>query len=191
MNIVDQATQTQLSNIEKRTGKTLAQLFELVRLSGLNKLGQVRDMLKNDLGLGFGDATVLASTALKALSPDAEKQESQSIDEIVSGFYSGSKSGLRPIHDRIMTEISKLGEFEIAPKKTYLSLRRKRQFAMLGPATNTRVDLGLNMKGVAPTERLLEMPPGGMCQYQVRLSSDKDVNTELIAWVKQAYESAA
>ena len=69
MNIVDQATQTQRSNIEKRTGKTLAQLFELVRASGLNKPGQVRDMRKNDLGLGFGDATVLASTALKALSP--------------------------------------------------------------------------------------------------------------------------
>ena len=191
MNIVDQATQTQLSNIEKRTGKTLAQLFELVRASGLNKPGQVRDMLKSDLGLGFGDATVLASTALKALSPDAEKQGSQSIDEIVAGFYSGPKSVLRPIHDKVMAEINKFGEFESAPKKTYLSLRRKRQFAMLGPATNTRVDLGLNMKDIPPTERLLEMPPGGMCQYQVRLSSEKDVDAEVIAWIKQAYESAA
>ena len=191
MNIVDQATQTQLSNIEKRTGKTLAQLFELVRASGLNKPGQVRDMLKNDLGLGFGDATVLASTALKALRPDAEKQGSLSIDEIVSGFYSGPKSILRPIHDRVMAEINKFGEFEIAPKKPDLSLRRKRQFAMLGPATNSRVDLGLNMKGVPTTERLLEMPPGGMCQYQVRLSNEKDVDAELIAWIKQAYESAA
>ena len=119
MNIVDQATQTQLSNIEKRTGKSLAQLFELVRTSGLNKPGQVRDMLKSELGLGFGDAAVLASTALKALSPDAEKQGSLSIDEIVADFYSGPKSALRPIHDRVMTEISKFGEFEIAPKKNF------------------------------------------------------------------------
>ena len=191
MNIVDQATQTQLSNIEKRTGKTLAQLFVLVRDSGLKKPGQIRDMLKSDLGLGFGDATILASTALKAQNSDAEKPGNLSIDEIVTGFYSGPKYGLRPIHDRIIAEIKKLGEFEIAPKKTYLSLRRKRQFAMLGPATNSRVDLGLNMKGVPSTERLLEMPAGGMCQYQVRLSNEKDVDAELIAWVKQAYESAA
>lgn len=190
MNTVDQATQTQLSNIEKRTGKTLAQLFEFVRASGLNKPGQVRDMLKNDLGLGFGDAAVLAGIALKALSPDAEKQGSLTIDEIVSGFYSGPKVALRPIHDKVMAEIKNFGEFEIAPKKTYLSLRRKRQFAMLGPATNTRVDLGLNMKGVPSTARLLELPSGGMCQYQVRLFNEKDVDAELIAWIKQAYEGA-
>ena len=191
MNIVDQATQTQLSNIEKRTGKTLAQLYEMVRASGLNKPGQVRDMLKSDLGLGFGDAQVLAGFALKELNPETKNQESMSIDDIVAGFYSGPKAALRPIHDKVMAEINKFGEFEIAPKKTYLSLRRKRQFAMLGPATNTRVDLGLNMKGVPSTERLLEMPPGGMCQYQVRLSSEKEVDAELIAWIKQAYDSAA
>jgi hypothetical protein len=191
MNIVDQATQTQLSNIEKRTGKSLKQLFDLVGASGLNKPGQVRDMLKSELGLGFGDAAVLASTALKALSPDAEKKANQSIEEIVAGFYSGPRSALRPIHDRVMAEMKKFGEFEIAPKKTYLSLRRKRQFAMLGPATNSRIDLGLNMKGIPATQRLLAMPPGGMCQYQVRLSSENDVDSELIDWIKQAYESAA
>ena len=98
---------------------------------------------------------------------------------------------MRPIHDRVMAEMKKFGEFEIAPKKTYLSLRRKRQFAMLGPATNSRIDLGLNMKGIPATQRLLAMPPGGMCQYQVRLSSENDVDSELIDWIKQAYESAA
>ena len=121
---------------------------------------------------------MLARICLKALNPEADNQGNLSIDEIVSGFYPGPKARLRLIHDRVMAEINKFGEFEIAPKKTYLSLRRKRQFAMLGPATNSRVDLGLNMKGVPPTERLLEMPPGGMCQYQVRLSSEKDVDAE-------------
>ncbi len=111
MNIVDKATQTQLSNIEKRTGKTLAQLIELVRAIGLNKHSEIRDMLKRDLELGFGDAATLALTALKALNPEAEKQGNLSLDEIVVGFYSGPKSALRPIHDRVMAKIEKLGEF--------------------------------------------------------------------------------
>ena len=190
MNIVDKATQTQLSNIEKRTGKTLAQLVELIRASGLGKFSEIREMLKSDLGLGYGDAQVLAGFALKELNPETNNQDSMSIDDIVASFYTGPKASLRSIHDKVMAEINKLGEFEIAPKKTYVSLRRKRQFAMLGPATNSRVDLGLNMKDVPSTERLVKLPPGGMCQYQVRLSGEKEVDAEVIAWVKQAYESA-
>ena len=47
-----------------------------------------------------------------------------------------------------MKAINGFGPFETAPKKGYVSLRGKKQFAMIGPATNTRVDVGLNMKGV-------------------------------------------
>ncbi|MHB0967308.1 MAG: DUF5655 domain-containing protein, partial [Bellilinea sp.] len=81
-------------------------------------------------------------------------------------------------------------EFEIAPKKTYLSLRRKRQFAMLGPATKARVEVGLNMRGIEPTERLVQLPPGGMCNYKVNLTDTDQVDDELIDWLRTAYDSA-
>ncbi len=89
-----------------------------------------------------------------------------------------------------MAAIVQMGPFEIAPKKGYVSLRRKRQFAMIGPAAKTRVEVGLNMKGVQATARLVEMPPGGMCQYKVNVTSVKEVDEELIAWIRQAYGSA-
>ena len=89
-----------------------------------------------------------------------------------------------------MAEIGQLGAFEVAPKKSYLSLRRKKQFAMIGPATNTRVEVGLNMKDVAATARLVELPRGGMCQYNVNLTDVGEVDAELLAWIKRAYESA-
>jgi hypothetical protein len=89
-----------------------------------------------------------------------------------------------------MTAISRFGPFEIAPKKAYVSLRRKKQFAMIGPATKTRVEVGLNMKGVPATARLIAQAPGGMCQYKVNIANAKEVDAELIAWVKQAYEAA-
>ena len=181
MSIVDQAVATQLKNIEKKTGKSFAELKSMILSSGLDKVGLIRDMLKKDLGLGHGDANALAILALKPAS------EADPLEEI----YSGPKAGLRPIHDKIMAGIHKLGEFEVAPKKTYLSLRRKKQFAMVGPATNSRIEVGLNMKDVPATERLLAEKPGGMCQYKVKITDAKQIDKELLAWLRIAYDTSA
>ena len=56
---IDKATATQLANIEKRTGKTLAQLQKVIEKSGLTKHGEIVAMLKQDLGMGHGDANTL------------------------------------------------------------------------------------------------------------------------------------
>jgi hypothetical protein len=90
-----------------------------------------------------------------------------------------------------MEEILPFGEFEIAPKKGYVSLRRKRQFAMIGPASSTRVEVGINLKGVEPGERLLAQPPGSMCNFIVKLTAPEQVDVELIAWIHKAFDASA
>jgi len=89
-----------------------------------------------------------------------------------------------------MAAIRSFGEFEIAPKKGYVSLRRKKQFATIGPATNTRVEVGLNMKDVPATPRLVAEKPGAMCQYKVRLTDASEVDDELVRWIRTAYDRA-
>ncbi len=190
MNVVDKATETQLRNIQTRSGKTLDELFALIRESGLTRHGEIREMLKRDLGMGHGDANALAGAFLKAAGQSAAPAAEAATDDIVGAIYSGAKGDLRPIHDKLMAAIAELGPFEVAPKKAYVSLRRKKQFATVGPATRTRVDVGLNMKGVPPTERLTELPPGGMCQYSVSLTEVNEVDQELMAWIGLAYEGA-
>jgi len=185
------AVATQLANIEKRSGKTLKELAAIIASSGLTKHGELRDMLKRDLGLGHGDANTLVHHVLASDGESAAKAQGHSVEDVVAGLYAGPKAALRPIHDALMAQIVPFGAFEIAPKKTYVSLRRKKQFAMIGPATNTRVEVGLNMKGGPATERLLELPPGGMCNYKVKLTSAAEVNPELIAWIRQAFDGAA
>lgn len=189
MNDVDKALQTQLANIQTRTGRSLEQLYAQVRESGLTKHGQIRDLLKNDLGMGHGDANTVAHMFLRQADGAAATGEPSLTDKL-DEIYGGPKAGLRPIHDRLMAAIASFGPFEIAPKKGYVSLRRKKQFAMIGPATKTRVEVGLNMKGVAATERLKELSAGGMCQYKVNLTAPAEADAELVAWIRQAYDSA-
>lgn len=180
--------QTQLANIERRTGRTLRELVAMVRGSGLSRHGELRDMLKRDLGMGHGDANTLVHHALQ--SDAASQAAGKSAEDVLTAIYAGPKAALRPIHDELLRRLEELGPFEIAPKKAYVSLRRQKQFATVGPATNTRVEVGLNMKGIAATTRLEALPPGGMCQYRVKLTSPADVDAELVAWIRTAYEGA-
>ena len=184
------ALETQLANIEKRSGKSLKELSTIIKSSGLSRHGEIRDMLKAKLGLGHGDANTLVHVVLKSDGQGAAAEQHLSTDAVVDGLYTGPKAELRPIHDKLMGQIEKFGRFEIAPKKTYLSLRRKKQFATIGPATNTRVEVGLNMKGVKPTGLLEQLPPGGMCQYRVKLTSPSEVTAEVIGWIRQAYDTS-
>jgi hypothetical protein len=190
MSTLDQAVQTQLNNIQQKTGKTLSELAALVKSSGLTKHGEIREMLKRDLGLGHGDANTLVHVVLASDGQRAAEAKGLSDDAVLDEIYSGPKAALRPIHEKLMAEIVKFGEFETLPKKNYVSLRRKKQFAMLGPATNTRFELGLNVKDLPADARLLEQPKGSMCNYIVRVTDTAQVDAQLFAWVKQAYESA-
>lgn len=187
MSTLDQARETQLRNIESKTGKSLAELRVVIQKSGLTKHGEIRDFLREEFQLGYGDANSLVHFALQSDAQSAAVASGASTEEVVAEIYSGRKESLRPIHDTVMNEINKLGDFDIVPKKGYISLRRKKQFAMVGPASKGRVEIGLNMKGVSPTGRLEQLAPGGMCQYKVFLSDPAEVDDELIAWVKIAF----
>jgi hypothetical protein len=109
----------------------------------------------------------------------------------LDAVYAGKKAALRPIHDRAMAVINGFGnDVEVALKRGYVSLRRRKQFAMLQPAAS-HVDLGLILPGV-PTGGRLE--PGGtfnaMFGHRVRLASVDAVDTELAGWLRTAYDAA-
>ena len=188
MSSLDKAIQTQIDNIQKKTGKSLVELSTIVKKSGLTKHGEIRDMLKEKLGLGHGDANALVHAVFA--SDGARAADGKPIDAVLDEIYSGTKAGFRPIHEALMKHIHKFGDFEIVPKKGYVSLRRKKQFAMIGPKTNTRFEVGINAKDLKKNARLLEQPKGSMCNYIVSLTEAREVDPELIAWLKSAFEGA-
>ena len=188
MSSLDQAVQTQINNIQKKTGKSLTELAAIAQKSGLTKHGELRDMFKEKLGLGHGDANALVHAIAQSDGTRAAKDKSDV--DVFDEIYSGAKAGMRPIHDALMKHITKFGEFEIVPKKGYVSLRRKKQFAMIGPKTNTRFEVGINARDLKKNARLLEQPKASMCNYIVNVTDAKEVDAELVAWIKFGFESA-
>jgi len=113
-----------------------------------------------------------------------------SVEDALAAIYSGAKAALRPIYDKVMDDVNRFGHFEIVGKQLYVSLHRRKPFAMIGPATETCVEIGLDLKGVDGAGRLLAMPPGSLCSHVVKLTSLADVNAELTAWMRAAYDAA-
>jgi len=163
----------------------------IIQVSGLTKHSELRQMFIDQFGLGFGDAASLVHFALQTDGQSAAEASQASMEDILSGIYTGSKAPLRSLHVKVMEHITKFGNFSIAPKKTYISLRRKRQFVMLGPGTRGRLEIGLNMKNIPATGRLIAEPPGGMCQYKVFITTEQEIDDELIGYLQTAYDSAA
>lgn len=188
---VEEALQAQIRNIEAKHGRSMAEWTELIRAKGLTKHAEILAWLKTDHGMSHGNANRVALVARAALEGGTAAGADAGTDDPVAALYDGRKAALRPIHDRVMTFIGGLGDdVEVAPKKGYLSIRRRKQFAMLQPAT-AHVDLGLILPGVAPEGRLER---GGsfnaMFSHRVRLASTEAVDAEVEGWIRAAYEAA-
>ena len=184
------ASATQLANIEKRTGMSLAELTKIVKSCGFQKHGEIRDFLKRELGMGHGDANTLVHIALQSDGASAAAAADLDSRAVIDQIYTGPKAALRPIHEKVMAQLERFGPFEIAPKKGYVSLRRAKQFAMVGPATNTKVEIGINLKGIELPARFVAVPPPGMCQFKVRLENPAEVDRELVDVLRRAYDAA-
>jgi len=183
---MEKADQTMIQNIEKKYGKSLDEWIKIVKKEKLEKHGEILNFLKENHGFTHGYANLIS---MKARKTDAGSTESS--DHLVIEQYQG-KENLKPIYDKIIKEISKFGnDIEIAPKKAAVSLRRKRQFALVQPSTKTRVDLGLKLKDKPVGERLGNSGPfGTMCTHRVKIENPSEIDKEVISWLKEAYEKA-
>lgn len=184
MKNADDATATMIANLKEKTGKTLAQWLAVVKKSKLGKHGEIVKHLKGDHGMTHGYANLVAHQALGSAATTLK-----ATTDLVATQYSGKKADLRPIYDALVKKIEKLGkDVELAPKKAYVSLRRSKQFGLVQPSTATRVDLGLNIKGKKPAGRLEASGSfNSMCTHRVRLESVKDIDKEVVGWLKEAY----
>jgi hypothetical protein len=184
----EDAMASMVASLEQKTGRALPAWVKLAKASGKAKHGELVAWLKQQHGVTHGYANLIAHTTFGS---DAATQAAAGAD-LVGQQYSGAKAGLRPIYDALVGAIDGFGaDVEIAPKKGYVSLRRSKQFGLIQPSTATRVDVGINLKGV-PAKGRLEASGSfnAMVSHRVRVESPAAVDAELVGWLRQAYDKA-
>ena len=177
---MDDVTKKLIDSLPEKTGRSLEQWSSILDQTGLEKHGQLLAFLKGEHGVTHGFAN---SIALLHRERGIERTD----DDLVDAQYAGAKAGLRPVHDRLVELARSLGDdVEIAPKRTSVSLRRRKQFALIEPASALRIALGLNLGDAPAGDRLLVVK--GMCTHRVDVRSLDDLDEELIEWLRRAYE---
>ena len=181
---MEKAEQTMLDNLQKNTGYNIQEWITIVHKQDFSKHGEIMKFLKEEKGLTHGFANLIA---LKSRAADAG-----SIDDkqaLIEKQYKG-KEHFRPIYGRIISEVNGFGnDIQIAPKNANVSLRRRKQFALLDPKTKTRFEIGINLKGQEPKGKL-EASGNTMCSHKINISHLDDLDDEVFGWLRKAYDEA-
>ncbi len=179
---MDKALQTMINNMPEKTGKSLEQWKAILNKKNFAKHSEGVNFLKKEHQVTHGFANTIVTLS---------KEENNTADDLVGNQYKG-KEVLIPVYEKLLSIVKDFGkDVTITPKKGSVSIIRKKQFALIKPATKTRIDLGLKIKDKPTTDRLENSGPfGTMCTHRVRLSTPDEVDEELTGWLKEAYEKA-
>ena len=175
-----------VDNMKERTGRSLEEWVALVQESGPDPLDQkaVRAWLRDEHGVLLNTQWAIAMVAAERAGwrlPTA--------DEYTDALYSGPKAHLRPIHEAVMRELLDLGpDVTIEGRQSYITFVRGRQFALIVPATRSRVDLGLRFQDAPDHPRVVEAKGLGQCTHRVPLASVDEVTEDVLPLMRQAYE---
>ena len=173
-------------NIARKTGKSVDEWITILQQQKLQKHGEMVKYLKENHDFTHGYANMVA---IKVTGTDARMAENPV--DLINKQYKG-KEHFKPLYDKLMAKIKSFGpDVEVAPKNAYVSLRRKKQFAILQPSSKTRFEIGINLKGEAGDELLKPITAANaMCSHKIELASENDISPEVLSWIKKAYEKA-
>jgi hypothetical protein len=179
--------QAYLDNIKAKTGKTPEDFRKLAAKKKLTKYPELMVWLKSEFGLGHGHANAIAHEIVNADAPKATQEEA------IAKLFAGKKEIWRKPYDSLSAKLFKFGtDVTVGTTSTYISLLRNgKKFGIVMPSSAERLDIGIKFKGVAPTGRLEASGTWhNMVTHRVRITDPKQIDKELLVWLKQAYDAA-
>jgi hypothetical protein len=177
--------QAYLENIKAKTSKTPDDFQALANKKGLVTSGEIVAWLKEEFKLGHGHARAIAHLLVH------KDERETSPDDKVGALFEGGKARWRSAYDTLTAKIAKFGtDVEISANQTYINVNRGKKFAIIQPSASS-FDIGIKLKGVAPSGRLEAAGSwNNMVTHRVRIRDPKEIDKEVLAWLKQGYDAA-
>ena len=171
-----------IESLKEKTGKTLDEWRAVIANAGWVRHGEIVAGLKSEHGVSHGYANQIALRAKNSAEPTA----ADPLDEMFA-----KRPEAKAVYDILLPKIKSFGsDVDLAPKKGYVSVRRKKQFAILQPAAG-RLDVGIQLKGVEAGSRLEASGSfNAMLTHRVRVATIGEVDGELLGWLETAYAAA-
>jgi hypothetical protein len=187
--------QAMIDNMPEQTGRSLDEWIALVEKSGPGGEKERMAWLKAQHRLGASTAGLIAECAQGFGRENTHAAAYlEAAPQYVENMYEGAKAGLRPIHDALIDLVVSEGkDVKICPCRTIVPFYRNHVFAQIKPATRTRVDFGLALKGVTKKipKRLIDtggLKKGDRITHRFPLESTAEIDDQVREWVKVAYD---
>jgi hypothetical protein len=182
-------------NLQKRTGKTLDQWLGLIGGKGPAGDKERVAWLKKEYQLGGTTAWMLVERAAGRGAEDTDPDAYlAAAPKYVDAMYSGPKAALRPIHERLIELGRSMGpDVKICPCQTIVPFYRNHVFAEIKPATRTRIDFGLALKGVKEPIPKRAIDTGGLKKgdritHRFPIAAVQEIDQEVARWLRIAYD---
>jgi len=180
--------QAYLDNIKAKTGKTPEDFKKLAAKKGLLepgvKAGETVTWLKEDFGLGHGHAMAIYAVL-------TFPKQKVTPEEAIAKHFIGGKAEWREPFDGLIKKLKKLrDDVSVATTSSYLSILRGGKKIAVVQVTKDRMDIGIKLKSAKATKRF--EPSGAwnaMVTHRVRITDPKQIDAEVLAWLKQAYDA--
>ncbi len=176
-------------NLKERTSRTIEEWVALLHAEGPADEKERRVWLKAEHGITTNYVLWIVERAAgrgpEGYDPDANAEAQ----------YAGKKAHLGPIYESLLKLCLQLGDdVKACPAATIVPLYRKNVFAQIKPTTNSRIDLGLCLRGVAPGGRLIDtggQATGDRITHRIAITSMDEIDDQVRYWLKRAYDAAA
>jgi hypothetical protein len=187
--------QSIIAGMKAKTGRSLEEWIAFTKKNGPQTEAEQRDWLKNEHKLGTNYAWWIAMRVHGKGEEDTDPDKYlAAANQYVEKMFEGKRAGLRPTYEQLLKLGLALGpDVKACPCQTMVPLFRKHVFLQIKPATNTRIDLGLCLRGAKPTKRLIDTggeAKGDRITYRIPITSIEEIDDEARRWMSKAYELA-
>jgi len=173
-----------IKNLEKRTGKSLDQWKEIVKKKGPKNRKEQVQWLQIKHGLGHGQAGTIVKMLYEGLDDYHE-------GELMKQHFNNGKDYLKPIYDKLIMNLKKIGEVKVNVNKTYLSLSNNTQFALV-KTTKDGLVIGVPRAALKGTKNKEFKPAKNLgsekITHKISLIEESDLNDGVMKVLRTAYK---